>query len=366
MSYKDKIKALIGTVPKVLVNLGIERERARTPTQASSNFITNREQGDWAESLVLRAFNETSKNFVAVKYGKSEDRVAGEDGFDEFYQHFQVELDTIGKRPDVLIFKKENYNPDWNFDISQLQHDTIHPIVPLAIAGIEIRSSAFLIERYDLAMQVRIRNYTEIALRTKEKILTEYADLLEHPSRKKYIEILHGINEETLSAADFRRQSWSSSERLIELSEHFKILKEAIAEVQKRDFLSITPKVEDLKVVYLWTQVYNVPHFYFQVFFDKVFGISYESILTIISDPNNEDVKFRLESDVKNQNKTTIKINPIFGTEIAGKVEMPTHKSKLKELDRGRLLFYVTFEGGVAYLDVNNLKAILGINENEF
>jgi type II restriction enzyme len=45
---------------------------------------------------------------------------------------------------------------------------------------------------------------------------------------------------------------------------------------------------------------------------------------------------------------------------------MPTHKSKLKELDRGRLLFYVTFEGGVAYLDVNNLRAILGINENEF
>jgi type II restriction enzyme len=73
-----------------------------------------------------------------------------------------------------------------------------------------------------------------------------------------------------------------------------------------------------------------------------------------------------LESDVKNQNKTTIKINPIFGTEIAGKVDMPTHKSKLKELDRGRLLFYVTFEGGIAYLDVNNLRAILEINENEF
>jgi type II restriction enzyme len=366
MSYKDKIKALIGTVPKVLVDLGIERERARTPTQASSNFITNREQGDWAESLVLRAFNETSKNFVAVKYGKSEDRVAGEDGFDEFYQHFQVELDTIGKRPDVLIFKKENYNPDWNFDISQLQHDTIHPIVPLAIAGIEIRSSAFLIERYDLAMQVRIRNYTEIALRTKEKILTEYADLLEHPSRKKYIEILHGINEETLSAADFRRHSWSSSERLIELSEHFKILKEAIAEVQKRDFLSITPKVEDLKVVYLWTQVYNVPHFYFQVFMDKIYGITFENLLAIISKRENKGSKFYIEKNSKNQLKTTIHINVNEGILIASKVEMPTHKSKFKELDRGRLLFYVTFEGGVAYLDVNNLRAILGINENEF
>ena len=45
---------------------------------------------------------------------------------------------------------------------------------------------------------------------------------------------------------------------------------------------------------------------------------------------------------------------------------MPNHKSKMKELDRGRLLFYVTFEGGVAYLDVKNLMHILGINKKEF
>jgi len=41
-----------------------------------------------------------SKNFFAVKYGKSDNLVAGEDGFDSFYQEFQNELDTIGKRPD--------------------------------------------------------------------------------------------------------------------------------------------------------------------------------------------------------------------------------------------------------------------------
>ena len=111
MSYKERIKSLIETVPKVLVDLDIEREKSRTPTQASSNFITNREQGDVAESLVLRAFNETSKNFVAVKYGKSEDRVAGEEGFDEFYQHFQVELDTIGKRPRCFNFQKRELQP---------------------------------------------------------------------------------------------------------------------------------------------------------------------------------------------------------------------------------------------------------------
>ena len=49
-----------------------------------------------------------------------------------------------------------------------------------------------------------------------------------------------------------------------------------IKEIQKRDYLSITPKVEDIKVVYKWIETFNVPHFYFQVFFDKVYGISFE------------------------------------------------------------------------------------------
>lgn len=35
-------------------------------------------------------------------------------------------------------------------------------------------------------------------------------------------------------------------------------------------------------------------------------------------------------------------------------------------MDRGRLLFYVTFEGGTAYLNVNNLLQILQIEQSEF
>lgn len=106
MNYCDRIRKLTKNVPVELVDFEQPRDMARTPTQASSNFITNKEQGDWAENLVTRAINENSKNFVAVKYGKSDDLVSGEDGFDTFYQDFQTELDTIGKRPDLLILKK--------------------------------------------------------------------------------------------------------------------------------------------------------------------------------------------------------------------------------------------------------------------
>jgi type II restriction enzyme len=68
-------------------------------------------------------------------------------------------------------------------------------------------------------------------------------------------------------------------------------------------------------------ETFNVPHFYFQVFFDKVYGISFEQILAIISDSNNEGIIFSVETDTKNQNKTTIKINSKSGTPIASKVE---------------------------------------------
>jgi type II restriction enzyme len=88
--------------------------------------------------------------------------------------------------------------------------------------------------------------------------------------------------------------------------------------------------------------------------------------LQIISNPDNDGVIFFVESDTKNQNKTTIKIKSKEGIEIASKVDEPDHKSVRKEMDRGRLLFYVTFKGGAAYLDIDNLTQILEIKNNNF
>jgi len=141
----------------------------------------------------------------------------------------------------------------------------------------------------------------------------------------------------------------------------FKELKDSLTVVQKRDYLSITPKVEDLKVVYKWVEKFNVPHFYFQVFFDKSYGISFKDILLLLTEPDKEGEFYEISSDVKNQNKTTIKINTRKTEEIAYKISEPQHQSVRREMGRGRLLFYVTFRGGVAYLDVDRLKKLLGL-----
>lgn len=363
MTYFNELREITKTIPDTIVDFSIPRDRTSPPTQASSNFITNKEQGDWAEDLIFRAINETSENFVAVRYGKSDDLVAGEIGFDEFYTDFQDELDTIGKRPDLLVFNKSDFDEKLGHDISKINHSQITDYVKKAIAGLEIRSSAFLIDKYEGEMQERTKNHLVSALNIKDKIINEFSDVFEHPNKKPYLDILKSINRETIYAINFRRPSWNSTERLQELTQLFKDLKDHISISQKRDYLSITPKVEDIKVVYKWAETFNVPHYYFQVFFDKSYGISFKNILSLLTEPEKEGEYYEISKDIKNQNKTTIKINTRNTNQVAYKILEPEHKSVRREMGRGRLLFYVSFEKGTAYLDIDSLKTLLNITD---
>lgn len=365
MNYLELVNSIIKNICSDLVDFSKPRDNVRKPTQASSNFITNKEQGDWAENLVFQAINNSNIGYVAVKYGKSDDIVAGEEGFDEFYEEFQQELDTIGKRPDILIFKKSDFNQTLGNDISKLPYQEIDDYVKKAIAGIEIRSSAFLIDKYESEMRKKYDVLSNRVLEIKDDIISNYSEELNDARRIRYLDILNSITKDNLDIVDFRVPSWRATTRLGELTEKFKELKKCLSEIHKRSFLSITPKMEDLKVVYKWIETYNVPHFYFQVFFDKIYAISFLNILSLMSNPDKEGVDYFIESDVQNQNKTTIKINSKQGALIAHKVDEPEHSSVRKELDRGRLLFYVTFKGGVAYLNIDNLTQALNIKSTE-
>lgn len=366
MSYFERINELTKSVNPEVVDFSTPRDEARMPTQVSSEFITNKEQGDWAETVLFEAINKVSKNYIAVRYGKSDNLVAGDEGFDQFFQAYQEELDTIGKRPDLLIFKRSDFDEKLGLDISGYDHSRIENYVRKAVAGIEVRSSAFLIEHYEAAIAQQKAQTIREALGLKDEILAEHGQILASDARRAtYLSILKGITEESIHAISFKVPGWRSTPELSMVNDKLKQLKECINKLQKRDCLSITPKVEDIKIVYKWIESFNVPHYYFQVFFDKIYGISFENILELISSPEKEGDVYFIESDVKNQNKTTIKIRSNSGALIASKVDEPNHESKRKELNRGRLLFYVTFNGGMAYLDVDNLKKTLGI-EGEF
>ncbi|MBF0229219.1 MAG: AccI family restriction endonuclease [Desulfamplus sp.] len=342
--YKNDILNLIKQSP-----LDIDTEiqiAGRPPTMANSEFLTNKEQGDWAEKVVYKAINEFPGDYFAVQYGISDSISAGDEGFADFYSEYQGELNTIGKRPDLLIFKFSDF-PNRNVDIENDDH------VKKAVVALEIRSSSFLIEKYSAFMEER-QNY---AIRRcgaiREKILSKnIGELLKRKNNEIY-KLIKEATDDTFRELDFRRSSWSLTQELRDLTELLKDLKENIKTLHKRDYLSITPKMEDIALVNRWIQKYNVKHYYLQVFFDKAYVISFQEILELVSNDENEGNNFSIERDVKNQGKTTIKINVKIGKEVIGRIDMPEHKSAMKELDRGRLLFYVTFEGGKGYLDNN-------------
>lgn len=112
----------------------------RPPTTANSEFLTNKMQGDWAEQVVHKAINENSHDYFAVRYGRSESISAGDDGFKDFYSEYQRELNTIGKKPDLLIFSKSDF-PTMEVDVENDDH------IKKALVALEVRSSSFLIDK---------------------------------------------------------------------------------------------------------------------------------------------------------------------------------------------------------------------------
>lgn len=355
--YKTTIDNLCKNVHTGLIDFSKPRTQASLPTQASSEFITNKQQGDWAEDVIFRAINNNSDKIVAVHYGKSDNLVAGDPDFETFFKDYQTELDTIGKRPDLLLFRREDFDETLGHDISLLKSDRIGGYVTKAIAGIEVRSSAFLMNKYTEEENRIVREHTEKALAMRDEALANYHDLLEQ-KRPELIPVLQRLDEVSVRSINYLTPFWRSSQRLQELSSLLSGIKKSLRVIQKRHTLSLTPKAEDLKVVHKWIMTYNVPHFYVQVFFDKVYGISFKKILELVSNPDLEGEKFFVERDNKNQNKTTIKVPPQNGYCLAQTVIEPNHHSIRKELSKGRLLFYVEFDGGEASLDKENFEKL--------
>lgn len=340
--YKDDILELITESP-----LEIDTEIQMTgspPTTANSAFLTNREQGDWAEEIVYRAINEYADEFFVLKYGRTESISAGDEGFTEFYLDYQEELNTIGKKPDLLIFRITDF-PDRKVDLENTEQ------VKKAVAALEVRSSSFLVHRYNKFMTDRQQTAVEKCALIRDRILSSDLGNLLKQKKATIYNLIADATDETFKELDFRCPSWSSTRELKDLTSLLRGLKNCIKILHKRDYLSITPKMEDIALVNRWIQHFNVKHFYLQVFFDKAYVISFRDILELIFDSTNEGVVFSIERHPKNQRKSTIHINVQVGKEVLGRIDMASHQSAMKELDRGRLLFYVTFAGGKGYLD---------------
>ena len=286
--YIDRIDSLIKKINPELFDLSKERDPGRPPSQVSSFFLINKERGDWAEKTLLNAINSNSSKYIAVQYGKSDDIMAGEKGFKDFYEKYQQELDQIGKRPDILIFEAKDGEKVENADI---QNNPSSEVVKNAICGIEVRSSSFISQDYESYQKMK------------------------NDSAKKG-----------------------------------KSCKE----------LNFTPKVEDLKVVYKWVKTFDVPHYYVQFFWDKVYGISFEKILELLNEGTYHVSRF-----AKNQKKKIVNIPLSSGFLLSSNVsEVNPENLKVgkKNLENGNLLFYVKFDRSEAVIKKDSFNSLFGID----
>lgn len=137
--YVHNLQTLIAKVPKeIFGGAPPAKAKIRVPTQAFSEFLINRELGDWAEDVVRRAVNDCDLGLRAVRYGRTENLVAGEPGFEEFFLAYHQELQKLGKRPDLLIYRGKG--PDEASFVGKSAHELIE-VAKEAIAGFEVRSS---------------------------------------------------------------------------------------------------------------------------------------------------------------------------------------------------------------------------------
>ncbi|ACJ16872.1 Type II restriction enzyme AccI [Thermococcus onnurineus NA1] len=389
--YRDKVNSLLEKIESCGLEIP-EFSPGRTPTQAFSQFLINKRQGDWAERIVLNAINETFDDIIAVRYGRSEDIIAGEEGFEEFYAEYQRELSEIGKRPDILIFYKDEYFKlrslyslhGNKYDISMQSRDKLDKIVPHAIAGLEVRSSSFLVDKHRTYIETEIQKLLEEALKLVQTIRERKLSSLPSPW-KKWIAHINSINDLRYALAEIPRLSQTRDAKIQEFMDTIKMIKTKYDALSSKQ-LSFTPKVEDLAVIKQWINTYGVPHYYVQVFFDRIYAISFTRILEIVSNGLQQikrrplpkmvkSEKFKIDRQPKNQFKITIYLDINEGVHIGDVCEgeyCPTDENHLPELagkytvlNDGRVIVAVDFVGGYAKIYEDRFLSLIGLRNND-
>lgn len=154
----------------------------------------------------------------------------------------------------MLIFKKSDF-PEGGIDLDNDEH------IKRAVAALEVRSSSFLVEKYNKYMLFRQEEAVAQCTILRERILSEpYYSLLERKN-KNIFKMLLNATPDTFRDIDFRLPSWSVTQELRELKELLRKLKQNIKILHKRDYLSIAPKMEDISLVNRWIQTYRCTPF---------------------------------------------------------------------------------------------------------
>lgn len=126
-----------------------ERKPRRPPSRLNGEFITNTQIGFWAERCIEEAIN-ARKEIKAVHYGHAEGSIMTKEEFKEYYDRLEESIQKVGKRPDLLVLKSE----DWEklgqpSDLSSKSDNDSMQVAQEALAGLEVRSSFWKALKYE-------------------------------------------------------------------------------------------------------------------------------------------------------------------------------------------------------------------------
>lgn len=140
----------------------------KPPVRASEAFLSTIAQGMWAEEKIMEAINRT-RHLVAIRYGQSRynhELISSKDAWLKYVKKVYEQMSEFGKRPDILVFKREEVEEELPPDISEEDEENVKDIVFKAIAGIECRSSSYYYDNY-----IKARKEKELSITVKDEDL---------------------------------------------------------------------------------------------------------------------------------------------------------------------------------------------------
>jgi hypothetical protein len=140
----------------------------RPPARASESFLSTMAQGMWAEEKLIDAINSIPQ-FIAVRYGQSRynhELISNKIAWKNYVTKLYDQMSKYGKRPDILVFRRDERSLSLPEDISERDEEDIKDLVHDSIAGIECRSSSYY---YDEYARERSKNRKELSITVKNE-----------------------------------------------------------------------------------------------------------------------------------------------------------------------------------------------------
>ncbi len=286
-----------------------------------SDFLMRFSQGRWAEEILIRAINATD-TFRAIPYGASSVAPSDPHEMERYFERLD-QASTVGKRPDLLILARVEYERIHSrLDAIGLTNLPFTPEPELgflhskAIAAVEVENSLWIARE-----------------------MPDYGKgipLMELAARRRRFRKATRIARWNKWAEDVRKFCSRSNQRQ---------LLEGFLETAKAPTVII--KDEDLEPLNEWEKSFSIPIFVFHVFYDEAYYISFKYARDLIESgvilPTEQTF---YAPGGPTTRKIIYKIWYTLATPLGRMVQAPEMSARFVKDKNGHILPYVHFSGG--------------------